>query len=178
MPSLWHVFFWTPAPLFLFRISEFWQKNVLKGRKVNNQEGEIMGQYFAIYNLDKEQVINPARFNDGLRLREFGSSSCGTMLALAALLAHGNEHGGIHSSHEIIGTWAGDRIAIIGDYADISSFSEGLASFTDVSEHILQALCEDETLRTRLLDDREVKPAQPQPLGLTSPRKAHRRIKS
>ena len=128
-----------------------------------------MGQYFAIYNLDKAQVIQPGRFNDGLRLREFGSSSCGVMLALAALLAHGNEYGGIRSHHEIIGTWAGDRIAIIGDDADLSAFSEDLAQFTDISEHILQALCEDQTLRTRLLNDRDIEPPHPQPLAVTNP---------
>jgi hypothetical protein len=125
-----------------------------------------MGQYFAIYNLDKQQMINPGRWGDGLRLREFGSSSCGVLLALAALLAHGNEYGGIRSRHEMIGAWAGDRIAIIGDYADLSRFEADLARFSDVSEHILQALCEDETLRMRLLDDREVEPPQPQPLPL------------
>lgn len=128
-----------------------------------------MGQYFAIYNLDKAQVIQPGRFNDGLRLREFGSSPCGVMLALAALLAHGNEQGGIRSHHEIIGTWAGDRIAIIGDYADLSAFSEDLAQFTDISEHILQALCEDQALRTRLLNDRDIEPPHPQPLAVTNP---------
>ena len=132
-----------------------------------------MGQDFTIYNLDKEQLIAPARFNDGQRLREFGSSSCGVLLALAALLAHGNEYGGIHSSQEIIGTWVGDRIAIIGDYADISSFSEDLAGFTDISEHILQALCEDETLRTRLIHDREVPPPQPESIALMSHRRAN-----
>jgi hypothetical protein len=125
-----------------------------------------MGQYFAIYNLDQHHVITPGRLNDGARLREFGSSSCGVLLALAALLADGNEHGGIRSRHELIGTWAGDRIAIIGDYADLSHYSEDLASFTDISEHILQALCEDETLRTRLLRDREVEPPHPQPLPI------------
>jgi hypothetical protein len=128
-----------------------------------------MGQCFAIYNLDKAQVIQPGRFNDGVRLREFGSSPCGVMLALAALLAHGNEHGGIRSHHEIIGTWAGDRIAIIGDDADLSAFSEDLAQFTDISEHILQALCEDQTLRTRLLNDRDIEPPHPQPLAVTNP---------
>jgi hypothetical protein len=137
-----------------------------------------MGQYFAIYNLDQHHVIHPGRFHDGARLCEFGSSSCGVLLALAALLADGNEYGGIRSRHEIIGTWAGDRIAIIGDYADISRFSEDLASFTDISEHILQALCEDETLRTRLLRDREVEPPHPQPLllrdGNGSARSGHR----
>jgi hypothetical protein len=125
-----------------------------------------MGQYFAIYNLDKRHVIGPGRFNDGARLREFGSSSCGVMLALTALLAYGNEYGGIRSDHEIIGTWAGDRIAIIGDYADLSGFQEDLACFVDISEHILQALCEDDTLRTRLLRDREVEPPHPQPLPI------------
>lgn len=112
-------------------------------------------------------MINPGRFNDGLRLREFGSSSCGVLLALAALLAHGNEHGGIYGHHELIGAWAGDRIATTRDYADRSRFEADLAQFTDVSEHILQALCEDETLRRRRLDDREVEPPQPQPLPLT-----------
>lgn len=128
-----------------------------------------MGQYYAIYNLDKAQVVQPGRFNDGLRLREFGSSSYGVMLALAALLACGNEYGGIRSHHEIIGTWAGDRIAIIGDDADLSPFSEDLACFTDISEHILQALCEDETLRIRLIEDRDVEPPHPQPLATANP---------
>ena len=131
-----------------------------------------MGQYFQIYNLDKEQVIFPVRFNDGQRIREFGSSSCGVLLALAALLADGNEHGGIHSSHEIIGTWAGDRIAIIGDYAETSGYQEDLASFTDISEHILIALCEDETLRRRMLDDREVLPPQPESIAILSYKRA------
>jgi hypothetical protein len=96
------------------------------------------------------------------------------LLALAALLAHGNESGGIRSHHELIGTWAGDRIAIIGDYADLSPFSEDLAHFTDISEHILQALCEDETLRIRLIQDREVAPPHPQPLATANPNATHK----
>ena len=128
-----------------------------------------MGQYFAIYNLDKAQVIQPGRFHDSLRLREFGSATGGVMLALAALLAHGNEYGGIRSHHEFIGAWAGDRIAIIGDYADLAPFSEDLGRFTDISEHILQALCEDDTLRMRLLHERKIAPPHPQPLAVTHP---------
>lgn len=88
------------------------------------------------------------------------------MLALAALLTYGNEYGGIRSGHERIGAWAGDRIAIMGDDADLSRFEADLARFTDVSEHILQALYEDETLSMRRLVDREVEPPQPQPLAL------------
>ena len=125
-----------------------------------------MAQDYTIYNLDKHQMIQPARFNDGPRLKEFGASPCGTMLALAVLLAYGHEGGGIRSQHEIIGTWAGDRIAIIGDECDLSGLPEDLESFTDISEHILQALCEDDFLRTQLLQKREIAPAQPEPLGL------------
>ena len=77
-----------------------------------------------------------------------------------------------------MGTWAGDRIAIIGADADLSGFPEDLVRFTYRSEHILQALCEDETLRTRLLRDREVEPPQPQPLGLANPGKANVRAQS
>lgn len=124
-----------------------------------------MAQYYSVYNLDKEQVINPGRFGDGSRLKEFGASPCGTMLALAVLLAYGHECGGIRSQHEIIGTWAGDRIAIIGDECDMSGLPEDLASFTDISEHILQALCEDDFLRIQLLKNQGIAPAQPEPLG-------------
>jgi hypothetical protein len=130
-----------------------------------------MAPYDSVYNLDKAQVLKPRRFNDGPRLKEFGTSPCGTLLALAVLLAHGNECGGIRSQHEIIGTWAEDRIAIIGDEGDISDFPEDLARFTDISEHILQALCEDDFLRTQLLRKREIAPAQPEPLGLGEPRR-------
>ena len=42
------------------------------------------------------------------------------MLGLAILLADGNNRGGgdLRSEHPIIGSWAGDRIVIAGDYAD------------------------------------------------------------
>jgi hypothetical protein len=135
-----------------------------------------MAPYDSVYNLDKAQVLKPGRFNDGPRLREFRASLCGTLLALAALLAHDNEYGDIHSGHEIIGTWAGDRMAIMGDDSDISSFAEDLARFTDISEPIWQALCEDDTLRTRLLRDREVEPPQPQPLAFLKGRSGRGRL--
>lgn len=79
-----------------------------------------MGQYYMIVNLDKEQYLHPHAFGDGLKLMEFGSNGRGTMLALAVLLARGNGRGGgdLHSNNRIIGSWAGDRIVVTGDYAD------------------------------------------------------------
>lgn len=82
-----------------------------------------MGQYHYICNLDKHEYIHPHQMGDGLKLMEFGNSSSGAMLGLALLLASANGRGGgdlhldeEHPLEEIVGSWAGDRIAIIGDY--------------------------------------------------------------
>ena len=83
-----------------------------------------MGQYYYVVNVDKKEFLYPHKFGDGLKLMEFGSSGCGTMTGLAILLADGNGRGGgdIRSEDEIIGSWAGDRIVIAGDYADTGRF--------------------------------------------------------
>ena len=93
-----------------------------------------MGQYYKPINLDKEQFIYTHSLGDGLKLLEFGLSSCGTMTAMAILLADGNGRGGgdLHIkgcskkltklADEIIGSWAGDRIVIAGDYGDPKKF--------------------------------------------------------
>jgi len=79
-----------------------------------------MGQYYKIVNLDKRQYLYSHTFGDGLKLREFGASGGGMMYGLALLLADGNGRGGgdFPSSDPIIGSWAGDRIVIAGDYAN------------------------------------------------------------
>jgi hypothetical protein len=83
-----------------------------------------MGQYYVISNLDKQEFLKTYTFNDGAKLLEFGCSSEGTMTALAILLADGNGRGGgdLHSDDPIIGSWAGDRIVVTGDYADEDKF--------------------------------------------------------
>ena len=79
-----------------------------------------MGQYFKIVNLDKGELLHPHDFDDGLKLTEFGYSGNGTMAGLAALLADSNGKGlgDIKSDSPLIGSWAGDRIVITGDYED------------------------------------------------------------
>lgn len=79
-----------------------------------------MGQYYRIVNLDKREYIEPWTFGDGAKLMEFGASMCGAMTGLAVLLADGNGRGGgdLESERPIIGSWAGDRIVIVGDYVD------------------------------------------------------------
>lgn len=84
-----------------------------------------MGQYHLVVNLDKRQFIHPHQLGDGLKLLEFGcSGEGGVMTALAVLLACSSRQGGrgggdfTTDREQIVGSWAGDRIAIIGDYAE------------------------------------------------------------
>jgi hypothetical protein len=83
-----------------------------------------MGQYYLVCNVDRREYLHPHHFGDGLKLMEFGSSGCGTMLGLAVLLADGNNRGGgdLRSNHRVIGSWRGDRIVVAGDYADAKHF--------------------------------------------------------
>src|SRR5437016_9325257 len=85
-----------------------------------------MGQYYLIVNLDKRQFLNPHRFGCGLKLMEFSNSRHGPLQGLAILLAHANGRGGGDLGTErlspdevsLIGSWAGDRIVVAGDYDD------------------------------------------------------------
>jgi len=83
-----------------------------------------MGQYYKVVNLDKREYLDPHRLGDGLKLLEFGFPGGLTPTALVILLADGNNRGGgdLHSENPIIGSWAGDRIVVTGDYADHLKF--------------------------------------------------------
>ena len=113
-----------------------------------------MGQYYLIVNLDKKQFLHPHKCGDGLKLLEFGCSANGTLTALAILLADGNNRGGgdLHSENPIIGSWAGDRIVIAGDYADEGKFTGDPTrtlyrvadeEFEDISRRALRAMTDD-----------------------------------
>lgn len=139
-----------------------------------------MGQYYLIVNIDKHQYLHPHKFGDGLKLLEFGCSF-GTMCGLAILLADGNNRGNgdLRSDNPIIGSWAGDRIVVAGDYADplnyVSAgnwelqeiadkvFTEGYRKaenvnlfhyahekFEDVSDKVIEAMMDDGALKEAL----------------------------
>lgn len=89
-------------------------------RSSSREEGKAIGQYHYVVNADKREYLMPHRLGDGLKLMEFGNSAGGVMTGLAILLAVSNGRGGgdlLHES-ELIGSWGGDRIAIVGDYAE------------------------------------------------------------
>lgn len=79
-----------------------------------------MGQYHLTVNLDKRQYIDPHALGDGLKLWEQAASSAGGVAsALIVLLAVSNGRGGgDFDESEVVGSWGGDRIAIVGDYAE------------------------------------------------------------
>jgi hypothetical protein len=111
-----------------------------------------MGQYHLTLNLDKKEFLNPHHCGDGLKLLEFG---CGgsTMTALAVLLSTSNGLGGGDLRTEDktwVGRWAGDRIAVVGDYDEHSPHaglyrkaSDGEDGWKDVSFDVMRVLAED-----------------------------------
>ena len=75
-----------------------------------------MGQYHFPVNLTKKQYLHPHRLG---KLMEFISAQDGIPQAMILLLACSNGRGGGDFRGEdpegLIGSWAGDQIAIVGD---------------------------------------------------------------
>jgi hypothetical protein len=137
-----------------------------------------LGQYHHIVNYDKKQFLDPHKFGEGLKLMEFSSGQYGTMQGLAVLLAASNTPearggGDLHPwlggpgyegrardtkpdrgdwlMKNVVGSWAADRIAIIGDYAEPedaqglhgklgSPMDEKTQGWVDVSTLALEAM--------------------------------------
>ena len=133
-----------------------------------------MGQYFKVANLDKKQVINPHEFGDGLKLMEIGCSSNGTMLGLALLLRQSTGSGGgdflAAGAHPVVGSWAGDRVSIVGDY-DESKLWDAVetSEWEDISTEVVLAMCADHYVRGELANSRSFiwkRDAHPNPFPL------------
>ena len=82
-----------------------------------------MGQYHYLINLDKKQFVYPHQIGNGLKLHEQVGWAYSTATALVMLLAASSRDGGrgggdFHAEHPLVGSWAGDRVAFVGDYAE------------------------------------------------------------
>ncbi|CAB5224294.1 hypothetical protein UFOVP393_51 [uncultured Caudovirales phage] len=104
-----------------------------------------MGQYHQVYNLTKKEYIHAHRIDNGLKLMEQVGWIGSTSTALFALLANSNgKGGGDFPEHPLIGTWAGDKILIQGDYAESSdpAYTDPakLDKFKDISSQVLELL--------------------------------------
>lgn len=92
-----------------------------------------MGQYWIPVNLDKKEFIHPHRLGTGLKLWEQLANPLGTgaaLIILQAAMPYPRGGGDLNTHEGVVGRWAGDRVVLIGDYAekdDIPGF-EGDAS--------------------------------------------------
>jgi hypothetical protein len=79
-----------------------------------------MGQYHYLINLSKKQFVHPHQIGNGLKLREQIGHEFSTSTVLVMLLAASSGRGGgdFRSQHPLVGSWAGDKIAFIGDYVE------------------------------------------------------------
>jgi hypothetical protein len=80
-----------------------------------------MGQYWYCVNLDKKEFIHPHALGAGLKLWEqlANHPSTGTALIILCAAMPGPRGGGdLQANPDVVGRWAGDRIAFVGDYAE------------------------------------------------------------
>lgn len=101
-----------------------------------------MGQYWKPVNLTKREFINPHKLASGLKLWEIlASDHVGkALIILTAAMPEARGGGDLEENH-IIGRWAGDQIAIVGDYAEDDDLPN-----SPVPASAIYGLCdEDET---------------------------------
>ena len=89
-----------------------------------------MGQYHLIIDLDAREYLDPHQLGSGLKAWEQIANRASTPQALFVLLTCSNGRGGgdfrpsvANNGEQIIGRWAGHRIAVVGDYAEDGDFA-------------------------------------------------------
>tara|TARA_R100000458_G_C8245253_1_gene223364 strand:- start:64 stop:567 length:504 start_codon:yes stop_codon:yes gene_type:complete len=107
-----------------------------------------MGQYYKVINKTKKEWLCPHTFGNGLKLMEFVSDGKGVLQGLAILLAEGNGRGGgdLQSDNKLIGSWSGDEISIVGDYADSGLYDTATQNYRNISKETFKCLMEDHWL--------------------------------
>ena len=103
-----------------------------------------MGQYWYPVNLDKKEFIHPHKLGNGLKLWEQLANHPGTGAALVILTAAMPEPRGgwdIRNADGVVGRWAGDRIALVGDYAEPNDLPDDDAA--EVYQNIRNEVFED-----------------------------------
>jgi hypothetical protein len=110
-----------------------------------------MGQYFKLVNLDKREFVCPWCVGQGAKLWEWAANPAGAVCTL--LLRKSDEGGGgdfygyhrgcseggpIHGPlSSVAGRWAGDRLALVGDY-DSSKLWDQLPTFRNISREVVE----------------------------------------
>jgi hypothetical protein len=103
-----------------------------------------MGQYHIVVNLDRKEYLDPFGCNSGMKAWE-QLANVSTPQALFVLLLASNGRGGGDlrtpepEGERVYGRWAGERIAVVGDYAEHADFPVGEH---DPSPALLYGLCD------------------------------------
>lgn len=99
-----------------------------------------MGQYHTLYNVDKKQKIDGL---SGYKLLEQIGYPKSTATALLLLVANSNGRGGGDvKDHPLVGSWAGDRIVVQGDYAEEGdqAFISDTDTYKDITKQVWELL--------------------------------------
>ena len=76
-------------------------------------------QHHLIVNVDRVEYLDPKALGDGRRLLHLSRPCALVLSALAWLLARDNGRGaGDAPAHPLVGSWAGCRVTIAGDYGE------------------------------------------------------------
>ena len=112
-----------------------------------------MGQYYKVVNKTKKEFLDPHSFGHGAKLMEFVCDAEGMLQSLAILLAEGIGRGGgdFSSDNPLIGSWSGDEITIVGDYADSGLYEIARKSYKNISDDAYNMLLEDDYLKETLV---------------------------
>lgn len=103
-----------------------------------------MGQYHAVYNLDKKQKFEEVGHSMAKLLEQVGEVYSNAT-ALYLLVANSNGRGGGDARHHfLIGSWAGDRVVVQGDYAEDGDQAyindEALTEFINITPQVNEML--------------------------------------
>ena len=107
-----------------------------------------MGQYYKVVNIDKKEYLHPHELGCGAKIWEQLASWPSTANGLFLLLTnHPEPRGGgdfpdkseAPELYEVLGRWIGDRVVVIGDYAEKSDLPD------EYMADILYDCCCDET---------------------------------
>ena len=99
-----------------------------------------MGQYHTLYNVDKKQKVDGL---SGYKLLEQIGYPKSTATALLLLIANSNGRGGGDvEDNPLVGSWAGDRVVMQGDYAEKGdqAFIENIDEYEDVTKQVFDML--------------------------------------
>ena len=105
-----------------------------------------MGQYFVLVNQEKREYVCPYCIGGVAKLWEWAANT--TQAGMIPLLIRQSDEGGggdyrYLAKHPVVGSWAGDRITLVGDYDSSELYEKARRSYTNVSQEIAKAWNEE-----------------------------------